>query len=63
MTLVETAQCYHLCLFITVGVPLVFESLSWEHGVMVGAAVKSETTSAAEFKGRQYYLIVQICLQ
>jgi len=41
----------------------VFESLSWEHGVMVGAAVKSETTSAAEFKGRQYYLIVQICLQ
>lgn len=34
------------------GVPLVFESLSWEHGVMVGAAVKSETTSAAEFKGK-----------
>ena len=27
------------------------ESLSWEHGVMVGAAVKSEATSAAEFKG------------
>jgi len=34
------------------GVPLVIESLSWEHGVMVGAAVKSEATSAAEFKGR-----------
>jgi len=30
----------------------VIESLSWEHGVMLGAAVKSEATSAAEFKGR-----------
>jgi len=29
-----------------------FETLSWEHGVMVGAAVKSETTAAAEFKGK-----------
>lgn len=34
------------------GVPLVLESLSWEHGVMVGAAVKSESTAAAEFKGK-----------
>jgi len=34
------------------GVPLVFETLSWAHGVMVGAAVKSETTAAAEFKGK-----------
>lgn len=34
------------------GVPLVFETLSWEHGVMTGAAVKSETTAAAEFKGK-----------
>jgi len=29
----------------------VIEALSWEHGVMVGAAVKSESTAAAEFKG------------
>jgi len=32
----------------------VLESLSWEHGVMVGAAVKSESTAAAEFKGRHF---------
>lgn len=29
------------------GVPLVIESLSWKHGVLLGASVKSETTSAA----------------
>jgi len=34
------------------GVPLVFETFSWEHGVMVGASVKSEATAAAEFKGK-----------
>ncbi|KAK3086764.1 hypothetical protein FSP39_022948 [Pinctada imbricata] len=34
------------------GVPLVFETLSWEHGVAVGACVKSEATAAAEFTGK-----------
>lgn len=33
------------------GVPLVVESLSWEHGIFLGAALKSESTAAAEFKG------------
>lgn len=33
------------------GVPLVYEALSWQHGVFIGSAVKSEATAAAEFKG------------
>ncbi|KAK6102665.1 phosphoenolpyruvate carboxykinase [GTP], putative [Brugia malayi] len=35
------------------GVPLVFESRSWVHGIFVGACVKSEATAAAEFSGKQ----------
>lgn len=35
------------------GVPLVYQSISWEHGVFLGACVKSEATAAAEHKGRQ----------
>jgi phosphoenolpyruvate carboxykinase (GTP) len=33
-----------------VGVPLVFESFSWNHGIFVGMSLKSEATTAAEHK-------------
>lgn len=34
------------------GVPLVFETYSWEHGIFTGACLKSEATAAAEHKGK-----------
>lgn len=34
------------------GVPLIYESFNWQHGVFIGLCVKSEATAAAEFKGK-----------
>ncbi|XP_040185675.1 phosphoenolpyruvate carboxykinase, cytosolic [GTP] [Rana temporaria] len=34
------------------GVPLVYEAMSWQHGVFVGSAMRSEATAAAEYKGK-----------
>lgn len=34
------------------GVPLIYESFDWEHGVFIGAGMRSEATAAAEHKGK-----------
>lgn len=34
------------------GVPLIYESFSWAHGIFVGAQLKSEATAAAEHAGK-----------
>lgn len=34
------------------GVPLVYEANSWAHGVFIGSAMRSESTAAAEHKGK-----------
>lgn len=34
------------------GVPLVYQARDWQHGVFIGAAMRSEATAAAEHKGK-----------
>ena len=32
------------------GIPLIYEAFDWDHGVFLGASMRSEATAAAEFK-------------
>ncbi|XP_011146838.1 phosphoenolpyruvate carboxykinase [GTP] isoform X2 [Harpegnathos saltator] len=34
------------------GVPLIYQARSWQHGVFIGASMRSEATAAAEHKGK-----------
>lgn len=42
------------------GVPLVYESHDWKHGVFLGASVSSEATAAAEHKVRRRHIKVNV---
>lgn len=39
---------------------MVYESFNWQHGVFVGAAMRSEATAAAEHKGEELFRVISI---
>lgn len=42
------------------GVPLVYESYDWKHGVFIGAAMRSESTAAAEHAGKDFNTLISL---
>lgn len=38
---------------------MVYESLNWQHGVFIGAAMRSEATAAAEHKGTDPHMFLR----
>ena len=49
---------YCIVLYVLYCTVLVYQAVSWQHGVFLGASVKSEATAAAEHKGKvtSYFL-------
>ena len=43
---------YCIVLYVLYCTVLVYQAVSWQHGVFLGASVKSEATAAAEHKGK-----------
>lgn len=38
---------------------MVYESFDWQHGVFIGAAMRSEATAAAEHKGTDPHMFLR----